>query len=180
MPPTVSQDTCSAPIQDGFHRRDDEGRVIHGFRAGRMRECWHTAGPRADRHFVTETAELGPIDAQLRKLEEVGERTSGLTPIQATNFLAAESAALFAKHFRELRFSEEWTFSTKMAADLAAHMTIGLLSPLYQQIDPIRLAEAQRQVRVISDYGERIGKANLKILGSSTSARKLSVPRLLG
>lgn len=49
-----------------------------------------------------------------------------------------------------------------MAADLASPMTIGLLAPLYRQMDPIRLAEVQRQVRVISDYGERIAKSNLK------------------
>jgi hypothetical protein len=78
------------------------------------------------------------------------------------NFLAAESSMLFGKHFKDLRFAEELAFSTKMAADLASHMTIGLLAPLYQQMDPIRLAEVQRQVRVISDYGERIGKSNLK------------------
>ena len=49
----------------------------------------------ADRHFFMPTVELGPIDVQLRKPEEVGERTSGLTPIQAMNFLAAQSGSLF-------------------------------------------------------------------------------------
>lgn len=116
----------------------------------------------ADRHFFMPTVELGPIDVQLRKPEEVGERTSGLTPIQAMNFLAAQSSSLFEKHFKDLRFSEELAFSTKMAADIATTMTIGLLSPLYQQIDPIRLAEVQRQVRIISEYADRIDKANLK------------------
>jgi len=116
----------------------------------------------ADRHFFMPTVELGPIDVQLRKPEEVGERTSGLTPIQAMNFLAAESGSLFEKHFKDLRFSEDLTFSTKMAAEIATTMTIGLLAPLYQQIDPIRLAEVQRQVRIISEYADRIAKSNLK------------------
>ena len=44
----------------------------------------------------------------------------------------------------------------------ASPMTIGLLAPLYRQMDPIRLAEVQRQVRAISDYGERIAKSNVE------------------
>jgi ClpP class serine protease len=37
--------------------------------------------------FMTDDAELGPIDVQLRKPEEIGERTSGLTPVQAMDTL---------------------------------------------------------------------------------------------
>ena len=35
----------------------------------------------ADAVIMSDMAELGPIDVQLRKPDEVGERTSGLTPI---------------------------------------------------------------------------------------------------
>ena len=49
----------------------------------------------ADRLILSENAELGPIDVQLRKQDEVGERTSGLTPIQAIQFLETQSVRLF-------------------------------------------------------------------------------------
>ena len=116
----------------------------------------------ADRIVMSETAELGPIDVQLRNPEEVGERTSGLTPTQAVQFLETQSTALFKRHFRSLRFSEDLAFSTRMSAEIATNVTVGLLAPIYQQIDPVRLAEVDRSLRIASDYGERIGKSNLK------------------
>ena len=41
----------------------------------------------ADAVILSDMAEMGPIDVQLRKPDEVGERTSGLTPIQALESL---------------------------------------------------------------------------------------------
>lgn len=116
----------------------------------------------ADLLFMSEHAELGPIDIQLRKQDEVGERTSGLTPIQAVNFLETQSAMLFKRHFRELRESGELGFSSKMAAELATKLSVGLLTPIYQQIDPIRLAEVDRSLRISKEYGERLKSSNIK------------------
>jgi hypothetical protein len=99
---------------------------------------------------------------QLRKPDEVGERTSGLTPVQALLFLEERSTTLFKRHFKSLRFSDDLGFSTKMAAETATNVTSGLLASIYQQIDPIRLAEVDRSLKVSSEYGERIGKSNLK------------------
>lgn len=41
----------------------------------------------ATKIWMTKCAQFGPIDVQLRKPDEVGERTSGLTPIQAMSVL---------------------------------------------------------------------------------------------
>lgn len=110
----------------------------------------------ADRLILSEKAELGPIDVQLRKQDEVGERTSSLTPIQAIQFLQTESVRLFKRHFTELRDPNDLGFSTKMAAGIATEMTVGLLTAIYQQLDPIRLAEVDRSLRVALYYGERL------------------------
>lgn len=110
----------------------------------------------ADRLVMSDNAELGPIDIQLRKQDEVGERTSGLTPIQSVQFLETQSVLLFKRHFRALRDSAELGFSTRMAADIATRLTTGLLAPIYQQIDPIRLAEVDRSLKISKDYGERL------------------------
>src|SRR5260370_20038582 len=100
----------------------------------------------SDKLYMTDDAELGPIDVQLRKPDEVGERTSGLTPIQALGGLETHSLNLFRKYFRILRFDEELSFSTKMAAEIATNVTTGLFTSLYEQIDPIRLAEVERSL----------------------------------
>lgn len=115
----------------------------------------------ADAIIMSNQGELGPIDIQLRKLDEVGERTSGLTPIQAVQFLETQSVNLFKSHFINLRFSDNLGFSTKMAAEVAAKLTIGLLAPIYEQIDPIRLAEVHRFVSISAEYGRRLINDNL-------------------
>lgn len=48
--------------------------------------------------------------------------------------------------------------STKMAISLTAQ----LLRPLYEQIDPIKVAEAQRYLQIAYGYGERLNAGNLK------------------
>ncbi|MBS0374793.1 MAG: SppA protein [Proteobacteria bacterium] len=110
----------------------------------------------ADRLIMSDHAELGPIDTQLRKIDEVGERTSGLTPIQAVNFLEQQSVLLFKRHFNSLRDARELGFSTKMAAEIATNISTGLLTPIYQQLDPIRLAEVDRSLRIAKEYGDRL------------------------
>lgn len=116
----------------------------------------------ADRIVMSQSAELGPIDVQLRKEDEVGERTSGLTPHQALETLQVEAGQHFRRFFRQMRFEASLQFSTKMSADLAARMTAGLLEPVYAQLDPIRLGEVERFVRIASEYGDRLKTSNVK------------------
>ncbi len=114
----------------------------------------------ADRLILSDHAELGPLDMQMRKPDEVGERTSGLTPIQALNFLEGETKKFFRSQFEGLRFSRG--FSTKMAADISAQLAGSMLSNLYEQIDPLRLAEYDRAMRIAAEYGERIKTSNVR------------------
>ena len=120
----------------------------------------------ANELIMSEFAELGPIDVQLRDPMEVGEITSGLTPIQAFDNLLARSEDLFRQQFLRLRFDRYLTFSTKLAAEIATELTVGLLKPMLEQLDPIRLADVERSLAISCDYAERLsqsnGKSNLK------------------
>ncbi|MDK3075954.1 hypothetical protein QO034_23195 [Sedimentitalea sp. JM2-8] len=116
----------------------------------------------ADRIIMSQFGELGPIDVQLRKDDEIGERTSGLTPHQALETLQVESGSHFQRFFRQLRFGSELGFSTKLSADIAAQMAVGLMGSVYSQIDPSRLGEVERHVRVSSEYGARLATRNVK------------------
>jgi serine dehydrogenase proteinase len=113
----------------------------------------------ADKLILTNHTELGPLDVQMRKPDEVGERTSGLTPIQALGYLEGQAQKFFASQFDGLR---KLAFSTRMAADVAAQLASGLLSKLYEQIDPLRLAEYDRSNRIAEHYGDRIKTKNVK------------------
>jgi Serine dehydrogenase proteinase len=116
----------------------------------------------ADTVIMSDYAELGPIDVQLRKDDEVGERGSGLTPIQALSVLRSQSIELFKGWFTSLRFDPKYGFSTRIASEVAAKVTAGLLSPIYEQIDPMKMAEMDRSLRIAAEYGERLAKSNLK------------------
>ena len=116
----------------------------------------------ADEIIMADRAELGPLDVQLRKKDELGEVSSGLTPMQALRTLANESFRLFENHFLKLRFRSGLQITTKSAAEIATQTTMGLFKPIYEQIDPMRLAENQRAVQIAADYGKRLEKNNLK------------------
>lgn len=116
----------------------------------------------SDRLVISDYAELGPIDPQLRKPDEGEERSSSLTPMQALNALQTTSFELFRYYFRQLRSNTGWNLTTKTSSELAATMTIGLMEPVYSQIDPIRLGEIDRFTKVSLRYGVALDNGNLK------------------
>ena len=108
----------------------------------------------AHKLVMSDYAELGPLDVQLRKTDEVGERSSGLTPIQALSTLREKSMQHFRENFLELRFDME--LPTKVALQMASRLAVGMFSKVYGQIDPIRLGEIDRAARIAVDYGQRL------------------------
>ena len=116
----------------------------------------------ADKLIVSDDSELGPIDPQHRKQDEVGERISGLTPAMALNTLHGSARAAFIEHFNRLRFDPKLLFSTKLAAEIASEMAIELLKPIFEQMDPMRLAEMERSLKIAAEYGQRLNVGNLR------------------
>ncbi|MEX0678224.1 MAG: hypothetical protein WD063_14180 [Pirellulales bacterium] len=110
----------------------------------------------ADEIIMSDCAEFGPIDVQLRKPDEVGERMSGLTATQALSTLQAEAYAAFEAFFIGLRGRTQ--ISTKIASDVAAQLTVGLFSEIYAQIEPMRLGENQRAMQIAEQYGNRLSE----------------------
>lgn len=116
----------------------------------------------ADEIVMTDEAQLGPLDVQLNKPDELGDVSSGLTPVQALTFLQSQTFRLFEDHFLKLRFRSGMQITTKTAADIATRLTTGLFQPIYEQLDPLRLGENQRAMMIAYDYGERLVRKNAK------------------
>jgi hypothetical protein len=134
----------------------------------------------ANELIMSDGAQLGPLDIQIRSKEEAGEMSSGLTPTQALSTLQKEAWRLFDSLFVKLRTRAGFTFSTKMAATIASRITVGLLRPVYEQIDPMRLGENDRAMRIAADYGERLaGHGGFGETGSSKSISEASLARLI-
>ena len=117
----------------------------------------------ADEIVMSGVAELGPLDVQVLKPDELGERTSGLTPMQALSALRAEAFNCFEQHFLLLRERSGRQITSKTAADIAVRLTTGWFQPLYEQVDPMRLGETMRAMSIARDYGMRLARGNIDL-----------------
>ena len=114
----------------------------------------------SDEICMSESGEFGPLDIQLLNKEESYERNSGLDSFQALSTLAERSNEIMRAQFMDLRMGAR--LSTKQALDAATKVTIGLLSPIYEQLEPMRLGEVHRSMQIAYEYGNRLNKGILK------------------
>lgn len=108
----------------------------------------------ADKLVIGDMGELGPLDIQLKKNDEIGEMSSGLAIMTALDVLKERSIAAFNSHLVKIRYENQ--ISTKMSADIATRLTEALIAPMAAQIDPIRLGEHQRAMTIAITYGQRL------------------------
>ncbi|SFC62160.1 hypothetical protein [Collimonas sp. OK412] len=110
----------------------------------------------ANELVIGDLGELGPLDIQVRKASELEERSSGLDIIQALE--AAQNHAREAFHNTLLEIRRGGRLSTRLAGEFASNVAIGVAAPLYNQIDPNRLGEMQRAMRIALEYGQRLNR----------------------
>jgi hypothetical protein len=110
----------------------------------------------ADEVIISESGELGPLDIQVRKRDEILEFGSGLDTTKALDFLLEKSLVSFRRYMLDMCVGAR--ISTKTAADLATQLTVGLFGKLYEQIDPVRLTETMRATTIALEYGNRLSK----------------------
>lgn len=107
-------------------------------------------------------AELGPLDVQLLKEEgRAGERTSGLVPGVGLEVLSARAWTAFEFLYGEMR--EKAGLTSARATEAAVNLVCGIIGPVADQIDPLRLGENEMHLRVAERYG-----AVLASLGKNT------------
>ncbi|WP_288433075.1 hypothetical protein [uncultured Deinococcus sp.] len=102
-------------------------------------------------------AELGPLDVQVAKDNELWRRNSGLDIFQSLTTAGQYSFQIFETNFLRIKASSGGVINTETAADVASKIAVGLLAPITSQIDPLRLGEMQRAVGVAREYGSRLG-----------------------
>ena len=115
----------------------------------------------ADEVIMGPHGELGPLDMQQSKSDEVGELTSHLNIPIALNVLSNRAVISFQHYLAEIRKNTKAQVTTKTAADIAARLSIGLHSKIFEKIDPSTLGEGERAIQIAHKYAERIQKGNL-------------------
>ena len=116
----------------------------------------------ADILIMSDHAELGPLDVQIVKPDEINSYYSGLTELKAFAILQSESFKLFEGFLLELLERSGLRITTLTAAELAASEVSGLMSPIYGQVDPLRLGETLRAMDIARLYGDLVKTDNLK------------------
>lgn len=119
-----------------------------------------------------ENAELGPIDVQRAKQDELWESSSGLTEDAAIETLENAALKVFEHYLFDIKEISGGQITFKTASEVASILAVGLFEPIFAQIDPLKIGENARAMKIASDYGLRLA-VNSKSLKSKNSMKQL-------
>ena len=100
--------------------------------------------------------ELGPIDIQTYKEDNVAQRHSGLTITEGLDSLIAKAIAKHTDAFIRILEGTRGVVSFHTAAEASADLIKGLMQPIFAQIDPFDVGDKARAMRIADDYGKRL------------------------
>ncbi|MBK9257684.1 MAG: SppA protein [Saprospiraceae bacterium] len=109
----------------------------------------------ADQIVMSDFGEFGPLDIQLTKDDELSN-TSGLNFVQSLMSLNEQLFRAFEENFLGLKRRSRNTITTRTAAEICSKLAVGLISPISAQIDPVKLGEVQRAIKIANEYGSRL------------------------
>lgn len=116
--------------------------------------------------IIGHEGELGPLDVQIAKRDDLGgDRDSGLILNEAIARLRDESFGIFENFMIRLIAQSQNNVTFRTAADIAAQMTIGLMSPVFDKIDPIRMGADARAMNIGRDYAIRLNFKSQNLRG---------------
>lgn len=111
-----------------------------------------------------ESGELGPLDVQLAKKDELLQSSSGLNIDDALESLQNKTLDCLEHYFVTLNIKSNGRITTKTATQIARDLVSGLYGKIFEQIDPLLVGETSRAMKVAIHYGNLLNEAsnNLK------------------
>ncbi len=113
----------------------------------------------ADSLGFSDFGELGPLDTQMSKPDEVGQRASGLEVFSTLQYLTDHAFACFEQNMLTIIRRSGQNISTRLASEIASRLATGLIKPITAQLDPYRIGVAQRGLAVTKVYGRQLANA---------------------
>ena len=113
----------------------------------------------AHRLIMDVFGELGPLDVQLIKQDEIVSRKSGLLAKSSFESLGEVAFETYEALMIRITLKSSGNVSFKVASELAANMASTLLAPVYAQINPEIVGSEKRDLSIAFDYGVRLIKA---------------------
>lgn len=106
---------------------------------------------------IADCGELGPLDVQMSKEDELGETRSGLTVLSALSILHSKAFDAFEYFLLETKRRSAGTITTRTAIRVATDLAGKLLAPIYEHVDAMHVGEAGRSLEIAAAYGEILG-----------------------
>jgi hypothetical protein len=104
----------------------------------------------------TENGEIGPLDIQLAKKDDLWGQESGLTVMTALTALHENAQEAFDHFLLSLTTRSAGRITVRTASEVAAKLTEALYSKISEQIDPIHMGEVNRSMAIAQKYGQRL------------------------
>lgn len=112
----------------------------------------------ANKLFMGPLSQLGPLDAQLLKRDELGHRKSGLVAKSAFHALADATFELYEDIALKIIARSRGLVSFKVASEISAQISSNVMSSVYAHFDPNVLGEDRRDIEVAMQYGLRLAE----------------------
>ncbi|WP_308924262.1 hypothetical protein [Janthinobacterium sp. J1-1] len=128
----------------------------------------------ATRLVMADQAELGPLDVQLRKQDELFQQSSGLDILRGVTYLQDEALQSFKTYLIDINGGAG--LSTKIASEIASGLVIGLYEPLFAQVDPVKLGEMNAALQIARHYGERLDSKSKSLIEHSLNKLIMGYP----
>lgn len=108
----------------------------------------------ADTLRFHEFGELGPLDVQMKRKDNLIGANSGLDVFQSLQIINSAAKDCFTGFFLEFLLRCGGGISTELVAKTAKDIAIGIYSSIASKIDPLELGEKNRAMNIAKKYGE--------------------------
>lgn len=124
---------------------------------------------------IDDHGELGPLDMQMMKTDELWETNSGLTVMEALNVLENIAYRMLEDGFLRIKEGSGGQITFRTATEVAVQIVSGTLEPIYKQIDPMHVGEAGRAMNVARDYGSRLAEISKNVISNDALENLISL-----
>lgn len=112
--------------------------------------------------FFSPKGELGPLDVQTRKKDDLFSRQSPLDVFQSKDMISSWASDFCKKFFFDMLDSGGGIISIEAASLIANKLSESLFSPIMSKINPLEVGEIYRAMNVADAYGNIIKSNNVK------------------
>ncbi len=112
----------------------------------------------ANRLIMDDFSELGPLDVQLQRKDELWDTRSGLISRSAFRSLTEASFDMYQQTMMQIKVASRNQISFRLASETAQALVGQLMSPIYGQLNPESIGSDFRDLEVALEYGIRLAR----------------------